>query len=499
MTRNAWCEALGIDRPSLSAVVGHSDANTYSLLLVALLERGEPMTLRQVAARFEDAGIAPRERALLSLQRCKPARAPVYREGEAYHLDPYDDELDLWAFRLGLRPPRVAPAAASAPEPAPALDPDRRLDSGELDEAWRGASLHAWPRQRLVLAILDARGGPADPADVVERVGALTKYHGLSADSAKFRRSGSAVDVLADGRWAIAEGAGAALRQARVAVRERLALARRHHAAGQSPEAIAAHRADWERRGSENRARLASLSRALLVTFPLEAPRAAVLLDVGQHTLTPFAEHELQGLRQRLLAYDILGGLDIRARLRALDVEPGERRLAELGPPQKSMTLNRRGRTLAITTALLVQGSCGISKPLAEKERLAAYLASGEWTKLRRRLEADIKSLYALYEYGRLHRAVRLRWGFLDELIPAPWVHRDERGLRDLEQEALERGVPLELVAGSAPGWEDPWSRARLAHVERGDDAWQLWLVDEYGSIIDELDVQRARLATEVV
>ena len=500
MTRNTWCEVLGIDRPSLAAAAGHSDANSYSLLLVALLERGEPMTLLEVAARFEEAGIAPRERALSSLQRCKPARPPAYREGDHYHLDPHDDELDLWAFRLGLRPPRAAPVErvsadnGAAPLP-PVPDPNVRLDASELEEAWRDATLHNWSRQRLVLAVLDARGGPREPAEVVEWVGALTKYHGLSTDSAKFRRPGSAVTVLGDGRWAIAAGAGDALRQARAAVRERVALVRRNAAVSQSPAAIAALRADWERRRAENRARLAGLTRALLVTFPLEAPRAAVLLDVGEHTITTYSEDELQGLRQRLAAYEVLGGIDIRARLRSLDVDPGERRLAELGPPQKTKTLNRRGRALAITTALLVQGSCGISKPFGEKERLAGYLASGDLTKLRRRLEADAKSLYALYEYGRLHGSVRLRWGFLDERIPAPWVHRDEPVLHDLAKAALEIGVPLEIVTGSAPGWEDPWSRARLAHVEPAGNGWQQ-LLDDAGSIIDEADVQRARLAT---
>ena len=36
----------------------------------------------------------------------------------------------------------------------------------------------------------------------------------------------------------------------------------------------------------------------------------------------------------------ILGGVDIRAMLRALGFEPGERRLAELGPPQKTKQVN---------------------------------------------------------------------------------------------------------------------------------------------------------------
>lgn len=97
-----WCGVLGIERPDLAAVKDHRDANTYAQLLVALLERGEPMTLAQVAARFEEAGIAPRDRALRSLQRCQPGRAPVYRDGDHYGLDPHDDDVGLWVFRLGL-------------------------------------------------------------------------------------------------------------------------------------------------------------------------------------------------------------------------------------------------------------------------------------------------------------------------------------------------------------------------------------------------------------
>jgi hypothetical protein len=74
-----------------------------------------------------------------------------------------------------------------------------------------------------------------------------------------------------------------------------------------------------------------------------------------------------------------------------------------------------------------VQGSCQISKAFGQDGKLAHYLATGESTKLVRRLEADAKSLYALYEYGRLHGGVLLRWGFLDELIPAPGFIRTSR------------------------------------------------------------------------
>lgn len=66
----------------------------------------------------------------------------------------------------------------------------------------------------------------------------------------------------------------------------------------------------------------------------------------------------------------MIGAVGVRALLRTLNMEPGERRLAELGPPQKTRQLDRRGRTLAITTTLLVQGSCGISRPCGDDRTL---------------------------------------------------------------------------------------------------------------------------------
>lgn len=420
MTSNVWCQTLGITPPKLEVIAGHREANTFTLLLVALLERGEPMTLAEVAARFEEADIAERSRALLSLQRCKPGRPPVYREGDLYHLDPHDDELDLWVFRLGLRPPKVARTPPKVIEAAPLPGPDTTLSVGELDEAWKDASLSSWSAQRLAVAVLDAHGGPLTPAEVVAAVAARTKWHGLKEDAAKFKRRGSAVEVLADSRWTIAPDADATVNQARSAVRDRVALARRHATVRTDPAVVEQRRAEWEKKRAAHGAELASLSRALLVAFPQARPEVVALLDVGEHGVTTFVGDELSSLPSRLAAFDILGAMDVRGLLRALGFDPGERRLAELGPPQKTKKLNQRGRTLKITTALLVQGSCGIGKPFGDEKKLAEHLAKGDETKVRRRREADVKSLCALYEYGRLHGAVRLRWGFLDERIPAP-------------------------------------------------------------------------------
>ncbi len=222
-----------------------------------------------------------------------------------------------------------------------------------------------------------------------------------------------------------------------------------------------------------------------------------MLVDVGRRAISTFVGDEILRAKEQLLDYDILAAVDVRALLRNLRFEPGERRLSELGPPQKTMQINRRGRTLKITTSLLIQGSCGISRPLGEERVLRGYLQGGEHTKLRRRLKADAKSLVALYQCGRLHGTVRLRWGFLDERLPAPWVHRDEPTLFDLMQRAHQLGKPLEVVVRSAPGWADPWSRAQRAFVRQGEGTWRSSLVDEEGYPIEEGEVQLARLPAQ--
>jgi hypothetical protein len=145
---------------------------------------------------------------------------------------------------------------------------------------------------------------------------------------------------------------------------------------------------------------------------------------------------------------------------------------------------------------MLVWGSCGIGRPFGDQARLRRYLQAGETTRLHRRLEADAKALVALYQYGRLHGAVRLRWGFLDEMIQAPWAHPDETKIYGLKTRAQKLDVPLEVVVGSAPGWKDPWARARRCRVVSDGSPWRLLLVDEAGVRLEDRDVQLARLVS---
>lgn len=491
---NAYCAVLGIAVPRVEDALASEDANFYSLLIIALLEHGGPLTLDEVARRFERAGLAQAHQALASLKRCKPARAPVYRDGEHYALDPRDDEVDLWLFRLGLRGPRFTPLKVVTPV-SPVPTSDHATTPAALDEAWRQGVPSGWSAQRVAVAVLDAHDGPMRPVDVLAFVAARSRWSPLRAESPAFWHSGHAVRVLDDGRWAL-DRTHDAVRSAREAVRARIDLLRKWASQRPDPVALEAHQKRLERERAAHAVQLAALRRVLIHAFPAARPEAAVVVDVGERTIETLVGAELRRLGERLAPYDVIGAVGVRPLLRALGVEPGERRLHEVGPPQKTIQLNQRGRTLAITTTLLVQGSCRIGRPFGDPRTLRAYLDSGARTKFRRRLEADAKSLYALYQYGRLHGAVRLRWGFLDEMLPAPWVHRDEATLHDLIRDAHAREVDLDVVVGAAPGWEHPWSRVQVANVAA--DAWGTpgVLVDDQGWEILRAEVQLARLAT---
>ncbi len=493
-TTNPYCEALAIPVPRLEMAKERADANYYSLLIVTLLERGEPITLEEAARRFEAAGIAPAGRALASLKRCKPARPPIYRDGNLYALDPFDDEVDLWAFRLGLRPAKVPELRIGRPDPDPLPSPDVPLTVAALDEAWREGVPNSWSALRVAICVLDAHRKPMPPEDVLAFVRVRSRWSLLSADSPQYWRLGSAVRVCENGSWELDNG-HTALPSARQAARERIAMVRRWAQLRPDPAVIEANRKRFEREREANAEQLARMRRVLIHGFPAQKPAAVVLADVDRREIATFMGEEISAARSKLAEYDIIAAVDVRGLLRALKFEPGARRLAELGPPQKTWQLNRRGRTLRITTGLLVQSSCGISRPFADDTVLRRYLRDGDDSKLRRRLEADAKSLFALYQYGRLHGAVRLRWGFLDERLSAPWVHRDERTLHDLVRRAHEIGAPLDVVIGRAPGLEDPWSRAQRVYVRAREQGWRSWLVDEQGHWIDTADIQLARLA----
>ncbi|MDJ0837686.1 MAG: hypothetical protein QNK37_14315 [Acidobacteriota bacterium] len=490
---NAWCDALNINTPSLEQVKHHKNANSFTMLMVALLEKGAPMTLDEVAVRFEQAAVAPATRALQSLKRCRPGRPPIYRTDDYYSIDPHDKDADLWMFRLGLRPPKAPKLSIVKPEPAPLPGIEVPLSIAELDEAWKGANLSQWSSKRLTLAVLEAHGRPMYPQEILAFVTAQTKWSSLDMDPAKFRTRVSPVDILPDGRLTIDTQRGTEMIPVRKAVREKIGSVREAASKQTDPAIFKAHYRAAERRKVAEVLASAKKRRAFLYAFPEKRPESLALLDVDNHELSTFIGEELEAVAALLANFDIIGGMDIRPLLTTLGFDFENVALAELGPPQKTKQINKQGRKLKITTELLIQNTCNISRPLGDKNKLASYLAHGQYTRLRRRLEANVKALYAFYEYGRLHGSVRLRWGFLDERIRAPWSGSFGGELHTLEKIAAERALPLEIIVGNAPGWEDPWSRSQL--VFPIGTSWSTTLVDENGYEIDRDEIQRARVA----
>ena len=114
--------------------------------------------------------------------------------------------------------------------------------------------------------------------------------------------------------------------------------------------------------------------------------------------------------------------------------------------------------------------------------------------KLTRRMESDVKSLHAFYRYGVLHRCVRLRWRFIDEVFPVDWALPGEPHLHEILQRAKEAAAPVDIVIGSAPGWADPWSRARRGSVLEVEP-WQVTVALD-GEVwrLDRRDIQALRV-----
>lgn len=69
------------------------------------------------------------------------------------------------------------------------------------------------------------------------------------------------------------------------------------------------------------------------------------------------------------------------------------------------------------------------------------------------------------YRYGLLHGGVRLRWGFLDEVLGVDWAVPSDLQLYEILNRARQAGALVDVVVGSAPGWTDPWWRARRVEV----------------------------------
>ncbi|WP_433936314.1 hypothetical protein AB3662_16635 [Sorangium cellulosum] len=347
---------------------------------------------------------------------------------------------------------------------------DVPLLTEEVEAAFRDRSVTSLPWIQQAAAVLDARRTPMTAEEIETFLAGLTTHReklgsrnrpGPSDLFLKDEEGRLTLNPVAPGlvvmRRAVRGLPPAVLVQRdQPTAWEKRCLVRR---VGPEPDAEA-------RRNAETEEIARTARRAVLRVVPSAAdPHAVAVLDVGRRSIQTFLGRDVAKLAGLLERFDVIAGLHIRDTLRALGFDADRCQVVDLEPPRKSRRLNRAGRTLQITPELLIAGTTRIRRPLGEPERVARYLSEGDDWRLARRIESDVKALHALYRYGVLHGAVRLRWGFVDEMLATDWALPGDVSLHQQLKSAYEKDAVVDLVVGVAPGWADPWWQARRVRI----------------------------------
>jgi hypothetical protein len=427
------------------------------LMTLALLEHGEPLALEEIADRLLDAGVsAPSGDMAYSLRKAWHGLPPVIKEPDGtMGLDLESWDLDHLVFELGLKDEEKAVEGPARP-PAPEMPGDEvRLSEEEIREALRKPGLS---HVRTVAAVLDLYGAALGFEQVKEAV------ERLSGQDWRPRRpfvrnrffTESKDGLLAPGTEQTE------LRMLRRVVRAAAGEVWARKAQQEHQERqFAAYREAAQQRQRREAAEAAGLRKALVWALPREGRPAAVsIVDLRGRQIRSFEGASVGAASDALKEFDVVYGLDVRATVAVLGLDVLDFRLFELRPPRKSIRLNRAGKKLHVTPELVITSTTGIGHPLADPVKVAQYAADGDTAKLVRRIESDVKALFAYYRYGVLHGHVRLRWGFIDEVFGVDWALPDDESLHRVLRRAMEQGAPVDLVTGSAPGWSDPWSRS---------------------------------------
>ncbi len=174
--RNSYCERLGLPVPRLEDVADRKQAGLFHLMVAALLERGRPMCLNDLAGRLRTAGVVAGSGDLaLSLKKAWHGMEPVYRNAQGHFgLNLSSASLEHILRTAGLRAPRFA-APAPPPEPAQPAD-EIPLSENELDAAFRDRFISGFSALRQAAAVLDALGRPATVGDVDAFLARLTRH-----------------------------------------------------------------------------------------------------------------------------------------------------------------------------------------------------------------------------------------------------------------------------------------------------------------------------------
>ncbi len=483
-------EALGLAPFTLDGFYPSRDPSLFHWMVLVLVEAGAPMTMEAIVRRLTDLDVEANTGDLAySLRKAWHGLKPVYQESSGL----FGLELADWHVGHIVRESGIVKAPDHVAPPEPKIPgPDDPVTVEEMEALCEGGISSSFSNLRTTAGLLEALGCGLTIDEANAWIGERLKY-GLFRLRLIGVRGWRSDLVTMEGEKLVLNGRSLDLPAMRRAI----------HACVHPRLIRKAQQLEWARGEADREAAraveglrqaevAAKQRRAIIHLVPASVePAAGVILDVEARTVTTFTS--LEDLRGAtcLAGFDAVIGLDVRNALLALGVDPGPFRLVDLAPPQKTRKINKSGRKLTIDTDLLMKGSVGMS--MGDPDRIARYLQEGDHRHLRARLESDAKSLYAYYMYGRLHGHVRLRWGFLDDSLAVEWRLPGEDSLHEILSQAERDRREVEVVVGSAPGWEEPWSRMQVGLVRR-EGQWSPPTVQLGGRVVPADEVQAARL-----
>ncbi len=483
-----YAERLGISVEDVFAAKPR--IGLFHLMVVTLLEHGSPLTLAAIANRLRQVkGLSWQRDLEFYLRKAWHGLAPVVKtQDDRLALDLESHQLRSLLWRTGLK--RHAPADTEAYD----ITKAGPLTVDEVRHALSTGSTSALSQVRVAAGLIDATGRALTIGEIHLLLGEMGHRYRFAQETLfpLLKRPGAVLQADAEGRLSLCASPDA-LAAMRRAIRT---LAR-----------PVINRLAWEQRADvhhkrfleefeREKAAAAALRRAVIHGYVIDGIGLAgvTVLDIQARRLRTYAPPEYGDLRRDLEGFGLLVGLNPAGFVAALDLDPEEWRMVDLLRHQRQKQINRHGRTLRLTTGMLLGASTGLGSRAIDSKVLLRYVREGASPgKIQRRLESETKALFAFYSYGVLHRGVRLKWGFLDEVLNVDWALDGDTSLLGFLYEAMRTKRPVQLVMGSAPGWEDPWSRAQGTTIR---DIRGGWVETDDGILMARVwfgDIQAAR------
>jgi hypothetical protein len=178
-----------------------------------------------------------------------------------------------------------------------------------------------------------------------------------------------------------------------------------------------------------------------------------------------FVGDDLAGFRTSLQAFDFLAGVDLRALLRRIDLDPDDWLLAELRPVQKTFRPGEGATCVIVTLPAVVQATTGVAHVPADTAARGHAPDAKRPPDLSARVAHEARTLCQFYDYGALHGGVRVSRRPDDWLLPVAWAMRGDPDLHSVLDAAVRAFAKIDVVIGAPPEMADPWKEATRAKV----------------------------------